>query len=234
VTTDSTPGTQDNCIETYDIETTENTDTSDSENNTNFHHYDKNMFQLGATTREIIRDWCGGDTSLTQESFGSSGEVMEQDKTTDKDSNNDLNEPRSWNNNTDKFDDDDDDNGVMNGDLYHNGHNGNNDKSDSSNESDNDSDDDRIKSDDSNESDNSDDNDIESDDVNDEDCVYDSEDEADSKSDEDYNRKSNKFKHTLHPRNVKKKVPKEKKVITKVKTKVKIYEQEEEPYKNTR
>jgi len=77
---DLTLSTQNNCIETYDIETAANRNISDSENNTNLHHYDKNMFQLDAITRKIIRDWCGGDTFITQESFGSSGEVMEQDK----------------------------------------------------------------------------------------------------------------------------------------------------------
>ena len=159
--------TKDNCAETY-TETAANTDISDSENNANLHHYE-NVIQLDASTRKIIRDWCGGDTFLTQESLGSSGEIMEQDNTTDKDSDNDFNEHRNWNNSNDD-DDDDDDNGVMNGDLYHNRHHGSKDTSDSSNESDNDDDDD-------------DDDDIESDDVNDEDYVYNCEDESDSESD---------------------------------------------------
>ena len=146
VTTDLTLGTEDNCTETY-IATAENTNISDSENSTNLHHYDKNVFQLDAITKKIIRDWCGGDTFLTQDSPGSSGEVMEEDTTTDKDNDNGVNEHCHWNRNNDKFDDDDDDNdddnnGVMNGDLYCNGHNRNNDKSDSNTESDDDSDDD--------------------------------------------------------------------------------------------
>ena len=158
VTMDLTLGTKDDCIEIYDIETAANMDISDSENNTNLHHQDKNVFQLDAKTRQMIRDWCGGDTFLTQESSGSFGEVLEQDKTTENDNDKNermtINEHHNWNNN-DKFDDDNDDddnnndydNGVMNGHLYRNGHNGNNDKSDSSNESndddgDNDDDDD--------------------------------------------------------------------------------------------
>ena len=200
VTTDLTLGAEDNCTETYHTETAENTDISDSENNTNLHHYDKNVFQLDAATKEIIRDWCGGDTFLTQDSPGSSGEVMEQDKTTDKHSDNSVNEHHNCNRNNDKFDDDDDDDddniGVMNGDLYHDGLNRNNDKSDSNKESDDESDD---------EDDDDDDDDTESDDVNDEDYVYDSEDESDSESDEDYKKKSNKFKHTLSPRNIQRK-----------------------------
>jgi len=178
-----TLGTQDNCVETC-TETAANMDISDNENNTNLHHYE-NVFQLDAITRNIIRDWCGGDTFLTQESLRSSGEIMEQDNTDDKDSDNDINEQRNWNNSNDKFDDGDDDdddddddvddNGVMNEDLYHNRHNGNNDKTDSSSESDDDSDDD--------DDDDGSDDDIESDDVNDEDYVYDSEDESDSESD---------------------------------------------------
>ena len=222
VTTDLTLGVEDNCTETYHIETAENTDTSDIENNTNLHHYDKNVFQLDAATKEIIRDWCGGDTFLTQDSPGSSGEVMEQDKTTEKHSDNSVNEHHNCNRNNNKFDDDDDDDdvddddddgdddddddddddnddniGVMNGDIYHDGLNRNNDKSDSHKESDDESDDE--------DDDDDDDDDIESDDVNDEDYVYDSEDESDSESDEDYKKKSNKFKHTLSPRNIQRK-----------------------------
>ena len=204
VITNFTLGTQDNCIETYNIETDADMDVSESANNTDLHHYDKNLFQLDAETREIIRDWCGGDTFLTQESY--SGEVMERDdNTTDKDNHNDVNEHHNWNNSNGKFDDDDDDDddegeeedddddeGVMNGDLNHNGHDGDNDKSDTNNESDDDSDDD-------------DDDDIESDHVNDEDYVYDSEDESDSEDDEEDNKKSNKFKHMLRPGSVQRK-----------------------------
>lgn len=91
VSTNFTLGTQDNCIETYNIETDADMDVSESANNTDLHHYDKNLFQVDAETREIIRDWCGGDTFLTQQSY--SGEVMERDdNTTDKDNHNDVNE----------------------------------------------------------------------------------------------------------------------------------------------
>ena len=209
VTTDLTLGTEDNCTETYHIKTAENTDISDSENNTSLQHYDKNVFQLDATTKEMIRDWCGGDTFLTQDSPGSSGEVMEQEKTTDKDNDNVINEHRKFDDDDDD-DDDDDNSGLMNGDLYCNEHNMNNDKSDSNNESDDDNDDDdgddnSDYSDNDDDDDSDDDDDIESDDINDKDYVYDSEDESDSESDKDYKKNSNKFKHILSPRNVQRK-----------------------------
>ena len=169
---DFTFGTQHNGIETCDTETAANRYISNSANDTDLHRYDKNMFHLDATAREIIRDWCGGDTFLTQDSSESSGETTKCEyKTTDKD--NGINDHHNWNNN-DKIDDDDDDddddenendnndnNGVMNEDLDHSGPDAN--KSDTDDDSDND--------------------DIESDDVKDEDYVYDSEDESDSESD---------------------------------------------------
>ena len=163
---DFTFGTQHNGIETCDTETAANRYISNSAIDTDLHRYDKNMFHLDATAREIIRDWCGGDTFLTQDSSESSEETTKCEyKTTDKD--NGINDHHNWNNN-DKIDDDDDDendnndnNGVMNEDLDHSGHDAN--KSDTDDDSDND--------------------DIESDDVNDEDYVYDSEDESDSESD---------------------------------------------------
>ena len=203
-------GSQDNCIETCDTETAANRDISNSANNTDLHCYDKKVFQLDATARETIREWCGGDTFLTKESSGSSGEGTD----------NGVSEYHSWNNNYDKFNDDDDndvdDNGVMNGDLDHYGHDKMNDKSDTDNENDDDEDnnddnddddivmngdldhnghdENNVKSDTDNESDDDsdddddDDDDIESDNVNDEDYVYDSEDESSSESDEDYNK----------------------------------------------
>lgn len=171
---DFTFGTQDNCIETYDTEAAANRYISNSANDTDLLCYDKNVFHLDATAREIIREWCGGDTFLTQESSEISGETSECEyKTTDKE--NGINDHHNWNNNNDKSDDDngdddsdndsDDNNGVMNEDLDHNGHDAN--KSDNDDDSDYDSNND----------------DTESDDVKDADYVYDSEDESDSESD---------------------------------------------------
>jgi len=169
-------GTQHNGIETCDTQTSANRYISNSANDTDLHRYDKQIFHLDATAREIIRDWCGGDTFLTQESSESSREITECEyRTTNKD--NGINDHHNWNNNNDKTDDDDDDdddddendnddnNGVMNEDLDHSGHDAN--KSDTDDDSDDDSDND----------------DNESDDVKDEDYVYDSEDESDSESD---------------------------------------------------
>jgi len=166
--------TQHNGIETCDTQTAANRYISNSANDTDLHRYDKQMFHLDATAREIIRDWCGGDTFLTQESSESSREITECEyRTTYKD--NGINDHHNWNNNNDKTDNDDDDddendndnddnNGVMNEDLDHSRHDAN-------------------KSDTDDDSDDSDNDDNENDDVKDEDYVYDSEDESDSESD---------------------------------------------------
>lgn len=177
---DSTLTTLAVCSESLDAQTTAKTNA----NNIDLNHNVKNKFKLDAATRNLIRDWCGGDTFLTQESFSSSEEVMEQDnRTTDDDDDDDydnVNNHHSQNNN-DKIDDDDDDDNVINRDPDdHKGH-GDSGKCDTNNDKSADSDDS--------------DDDSGNDDDSDEDYIYISDDESDSEDDDNYKKaKKRSFK----------------------------------------
>ena len=77
----------------------------------------KNDFELDAATREVIRDWCGGDTFLTQESLPNSGEVTEwDDGMNDKAGNKHYDQKNNKYNQIDNGDNDDDDDNVDDGD----------------------------------------------------------------------------------------------------------------------
>ena len=185
------------CSESYETEITAGTDVSDSDDNTDPHPNNENTFKLDAKTRKIIRDWCGGDTFLTQDSSPDSAEEPD-DTNNDEDNGDDINEQHNRNNNN--IDDDDDCDPDD-----HEGHDG--DKGESNDDDDDDSDD--AESDVDYQSDSSDNiplailhaayrtkrlgqasNNID----RDEDYVYDSDDRSDSDSDNDSKKESNGFK----------------------------------------
>ncbi|XP_078367779.1 uncharacterized protein LOC144651703 [Oculina patagonica] len=143
------------CSESHDAQTTEKTHA----NNIDLNHNVKNTFKLDAATRNLIRDWCGGDTFLTQGSFSSSEEVMEKDnRTTDDDDDDDdadnVNKQHSQNN-SDNIDDDDDidDGNVFKRDFDGRKGHANSGKSDTEN-------DEREESDDDDDDDDSDDDNV--------------------------------------------------------------------------
>ena len=173
-----------NCSESFHNHTSANTDAN---NNIDSHSYDQSgTFKLDAVTRELIRDWCGGDTFLTQRSSSGSQEVMEQDDmNTDNDDNsnddndydNNFNKHVNKNNKTDEKDNDNDsdNDSVIITDA--NNHKRYGDKSES--DTDNDISDENSDEDDTDDSD----NEIESDDDDDEDYVYNSGNESVSDND---------------------------------------------------
>ena len=98
-------------------ETNANANGTDNDINTDANP-SKNDFELDAVIREVIRDWCGGETFLTQESLLNSGEVTERnDGMNDKAGNKhyDTNNNNKYNQ-IDTGDNDNDDDNVDDGD----------------------------------------------------------------------------------------------------------------------
>ena len=87
------------CSENHDTQATISMDA----NNIDLYPNVKSTFKLDAATRKLIRDWCGGDTFLTQDS---------SDRTTDDDDDDD-NGNKHDNQNNGKIDGDNDNNNVI-------------------------------------------------------------------------------------------------------------------------